>query len=184
MLLFIGRIHKIKGLDLLVDGFEELIKTNNEKNIKLAIVGPDDGFETELENIIQKKGLSQKIILTGPLYKKEKQEALVDCDIFVMPSQYESFTTSGLEAMACEKPLVLTKNNHIHDWVQNNVGLSCDYDKNSLKEALEKLINDEQLKEQFGKEGRRLVEEKYNWDVIDNQILSIYKSILKNNSQS
>lgn len=184
LLLFIGRIHKIKGLDLLVDGFEELIKTNNEKNIKLAIVGPDDGFETELENIIQKKGLSQKIILTGPLYKKEKQEALVDCDIFVMPSQYESFTTSGLEAMACEKPLVLTKNNHIHDWVQNNVGLSCDYDKNSLKEALEKLINDEQLKEQFGKEGRRLVEEKYNWDVIDNQILSIYKSILKNNSQS
>jgi glycosyltransferase involved in cell wall biosynthesis len=96
-----------------------------------------------------------------------------------MPSQYESFTTSGLEAMACEKPLILTKNNHIHDWVDGNVGLACDYDKFSLKNSLEKLIDNESLRKQFGKEGKKLVEEKYNWDVIDKQILNIYKSILQ-----
>jgi glycosyltransferase involved in cell wall biosynthesis len=178
LLIFIGRIHKIKGLDLLVEGFEELLK-NREKNIKLAIIGPDYGFQQQLKNMIQEKKLEKQILLTGPLYKKEKQEALIDSDIFIMPSQYESFTTSGLEAMACEKPLILTKNNHIHDWVDGNVGLACDYDKFSLKNSLEKLIDNESLRKQFGKEGKKLVEEKYNWDVIDKQILNIYKSILQ-----
>ena len=42
-----------------------------------------------------------------------KIETPVDCDIFIMPSRYESFKASGLEVMACFKPLILTENNHI-----------------------------------------------------------------------
>ena len=186
LILFVGRIHKIKGLDLLVNAFNELLNdldnVDNEDNlepnsVKLAIVGPDDGFLEELENLILKLNLQDNVIITGPLYKEEKHEALVDCDLFVMPSQYESFTTSGLEAMACSKPLVLTKNNHIQDWVNGNVGISCDYDSTSLKSAMYEVLFNEDLASKFSKEGLRLVHEKYNWDVINNQIISIYESI-------
>ncbi|MCQ2964850.1 MAG: glycosyltransferase, partial [archaeon] len=176
-------IHKIKGLDLLVNAFKELLDSekiasgSTKESIKLAIVGPDDGFLDELNNLILELDIKDNVIVTGPLYKEEKQEALVDCDLFVMPSQYESFTTSGLEAMACSKPIVLTKNNHIHNWVNGNVGLSCDYDVNSLKLAIEKVLFDEELSFKFGQEGLRLINEKYNWDVINNQIINIYKSI-------
>ena len=121
LLVFIGRIHEIKGLDLLIDSFNEL--KNDTNNVKLLIVGPDDGFEEKLKKQVQKYNLKKDIIFTGPLYKQDKINALIDCDIFIMPSQYESFTTSGLEAMACGKPLILTKNNHIHDWVENNVAI-------------------------------------------------------------
>ena len=134
LIIFIGRVHEIKGLDLLIDAFKEL--ADSESDVKLAIVGPDDGYMDALNLRIAECDLSDKVIVTGPLYKSEKQEALVDCDLFVMPSKYESFTTSGLEAMACGKPLVLTKNNHIHDWVDGSVGLACDDDKMSLKDAM------------------------------------------------
>ena len=183
LILFVGRIHKIKGLDLLVNAFKELLDSEKidsgltKESIKLAIVGPDDGFLDELNNLILELDIKDNVIITGPLYKEEKQEALVDCDLFVMPSQYESFTTSGLEAMACAKPLVLTKNNHIHNWVNGNVGLSCDYDVESLKLAIQEILFDEELSSQFGQEGLRLINEKYNWDVINNQIINIYKSI-------
>ena len=151
---------------------------DSESDVKLAIVGPDDGYMDALNLRIAECDLSDKVIVTGPLYKSEKQEALVDCDLFVMPSKYESFTTSGLEAMACGKPLVLTKNNHIHDWVDGSVGLACDDDKMSLKDAMAEVLFDEELSKKFGMNGRRLIQEKYNWDMINEQILNIYESII------
>ena len=186
LILFVGRIHEIKGLDLLIESFNDLINFNeNEDNledevysIKLAIVGPDDGYLSQLEEKIREYSLEDNVIITGPLYKEEKQEALVDCNLFVMPSKYESFTTSGLEAMACGKPLVLTKNNHIHDWVDGNVGLVCDDNKDSLREAIEKVLFDDGLAKLFGKKGKDLINEKYNWDIINSQILEIYKKFL------
>ena len=176
LIIFIGRVHEIKGLDLLIDAFKEL--ADSESDVKLAIVGPDDGYMDALNLRIAECDLSDKVIVTGPLYKSEKQEALVDCDLFVMPSKYESFTTSGLEAMACGKPLVLTKNNHIHDWVDGSVGLACDDDKMSLKDAMAEVLFDEELSNKFGMNGRRLIQEKYNWDMINEQILNIYESII------
>ncbi len=176
LIIFIGRVHEIKGLDLLIDAFKEL--ADSESDVKLAIVGPDDGYMDALNLRIAECDLSDKVIVTGPLYKSEKQEALVDCDLFVMPSKYESFTTSGLEAMACGKPLVLTKNNHIHDWVDGSVGLACDDDKMSLKDAMAEVLFDEELSKKFGMNGRRLIQEKYNWDMINEQILNIYESII------
>ncbi len=176
LIIFIGRVHEIKGLDLLIDAFKEL--ADSESDVKLAIVGPDDGYMDALNLRIAECDLSDKVIVTGPLYKSEKQEALVDCDLFVMPSKYESFTTSGLEAMACGKPLVLTKNNHIHDWVDGSVGLACDDDKMSLKDAMTEVLFDEELSKKFGMNGRRLIQEKYNWDMINEQILNIYESII------
>ena len=176
IIIFIGRVHEIKGLDLLIDAFKEL--ADSEDDVKLAIVGPDDGYMDALNLRIAECDLSDKVIVTGPLYKSEKQEALVDCDLFVMPSKYESFTTSGLEAMACGKPLVLTKNNHIHDWVDGSVGLACDDDKMSLKDAMAEVLFDEELSKKFGMNGRRLIQEKYNWDMINEQILNIYESII------
>ena len=178
---------KSKGLGLLIDAFNDLINQDSEKNdlegigkydIKLAIVGPDDGYLTELEDKIKEYSLEENVIITGPLYNEEKQEALVDCDLFVMPSKYESFTTSGLEAMACSKPLVLTKNNHIHDWVDGNVGLACEDNKDSLRESIEKILFDEELSLIFAENGRKLIKEKYNWNIINNQILEIYNKIL------
>ena len=174
LILFLGRIHEIKGLDLLVKSFNE-IKTDN---IKLAIVGGDSGFKEELDKLIDQFNLNEKIIFPGVLTGQDKIEALVDCDIFVMPSRYESFTTSGLEAMACHKPLILTKNNHIHTWVNDNTGLTCEFDVDELADCMKTLLNNEELCKKFGDNGRKLIEEKYDWDKVTNQIDNIYKNCI------
>lgn len=179
LILFLGRIHKIKGIDLLLKSFKILNdEIADDMNVKLAIVGPDDGFLTEVNEIIEKLKLKDKVILTGPLFNDDKKIAINDSDVFVMPSQYESFTTSGLEAMACKKPLVVTKNNHIHTWVDNNVGFSCDYNEKDLANSIKKILIDEKIAKKFGKKGRELIEKKYNWELIEKQINTIYSSII------
>lgn len=174
LILFLGRIHEIKGLDLLIKSFNQI----SNDNIKLAIVGGDYGFKGEVEKLINEFDLNEKVIFPGVLTGSDKIEALIDCDIFVMPSRYESFTTSGLEAMACSKPLILTKNNHIHTWVKDSVGLVCEFDTDDLSNCIEKLLNNEKLSEEFGKTGRKLIEEKYNWNKVSKQIESIYENCI------
>lgn len=174
LILFLGRIHEIKGLDLLIKSFNQI----SNDNIKLAIVGEDYGFKGEVEKLINEFDLNEKVIFPGVLTGSDKIEALIDCDIFVMPSCYESFTTSGLEAMACSKPLILTKNNHIHTWVKDSVGLVCEFDTDDLSNCIEKLLNNEKLCEEFGKTGRKLIEEKYNWNKVSKQIESIYENCI------
>ncbi|WP_305555209.1 glycosyltransferase [Methanobrevibacter sp. V74] len=174
LILFLGRIHEIKGLDLLIKSFNQI----SNDNIKLAIVGEDYGFKGEVEKLINEFDLNEKVIFPGVLTGSDKIEALIDCDIFVMPSRYESFTTSGLEAMACSKPLILTKNNHIHTWVKDSVGLVCEFDTDDLSNCIEKLLNNEKLCEEFGKTGRKLIEEKYNWNKVSKQIESIYENCI------
>lgn len=175
LIVFLGRIHEIKGLDLLIKSFNKL----NDDNVKLAIIGGDYGFLDELKSLINEFNIEDKVIFPGVLIGEEKKEALVDCDVFVMPSRYESFTTSGLEAMACSKPIVLTKNNHIHDWVKDTVGLTCEFDADELANCINELLNNEKLCNEFGKNGRRLIETKYNWINVENQIEEIYKSCIK-----
>ena len=174
LILFLGRIHEIKGLDLLVNSFGRI----NNDNVTLAVVGGDYGFREKLEELIEKNDLQGKVIFPGVLTGTDKIEALVDCDIFVMPSRYESFTTSGLEAMACGKPLVLTKNNHIHTWVKDNVGLICEFDEKDLAKCIETLLNDNELCNKFGETGRKLIEDKYDWDKVSRQIINIYETCL------
>lgn len=175
LIVFIGRIHKIKGLDLLIKAFNRI----NYKKVKLAIIGGDYGYLDELNKLIEKYNLADKVILPGVLTGENKHQALVDSDIFVMPSRYESFTTSGLEAMACGKPLVLTKNNHIHNWVENNVGLCCEFDENELSECLDELLSNPALCSKFGEKGEKLISEKYNWDKIGCKIEGIYENLIK-----
>ena len=174
LILFLGRINKIKGLDLLIKAFNKI----NNTNVKLAIVGRDYGFKQELDQLISDFNLKDKLIFPGVLIDDAKKEALVDCDLFAIPSRYESFGVSTLEAMACEKPIVMTKNNHIHNWIDGNAGLTCDFDEDELSKCIEKLLNDEKLSKQFGQNGARLIHEKYNWDKIEKEMEQVYKSCI------
>ena len=174
IILFLGRIHEIKGLDLLIKSFNKI----DNDNVKLASVGGDYGFKDELLKMIETYNLKDKIIFPGVLTGPDKIEALIDCDMFVMPSRYESFTTSGLEAMACRRPLILTKNNHIQSWVKDNVGLVCEFDEDDLSDCMKTLLDDDDLCSQFGNSGRELIEKKYDWNKVEKQIESIYKKCI------
>ena len=91
LILFLGRIHEIKGLDLLIKSFNEI----SSDNVKLAIVGEDFGYKAELEKLILEFNLKDKVVFPGVLTGPDKIEALVDCDIFIMPSRYDTLYWSG-----------------------------------------------------------------------------------------
>ena len=176
VILYLGRIHKIKGIDLLVNAFADLIKEFDD--VRLVIAGPDDGFLSMLKKQIEDLKIGNTILFTGPLYERDKLEAYVDADVYVLPSVYETFPVTVLEACACGTPALVTDRCGIAD-VVDKVGCVVEYDKDQLRDAIFKILSDERLRRQFGGEGKRLVMEEFGWNEIVKQMEEIYGECYK-----
>lgn len=180
IVLSLSRIHKIKGIDLLVNSFANLDK--ELKNIRLVIVGPDGGFLPILKRQIDKLQLKEKVLITGPLIGESKLEAYVDADVYVLPSIYETFPMTVLESCACGTPVVVTDRCGIADIVENNAGYVVEYDQIKLQSALHRMLTDDTSRRILGRNAKNLVRNGFNWSVILDKYEKIYEDVISGNN--
>ena len=109
VILYLGRIHRIKGIDLLIKAYAYLIENMGNKDAVLVIAGPDDGYLNEAKALANSLRVSDPVMFVGPLYDKNKLAAYVDPDPYVLPSRYEIWGLIILEAYACGKPVIASK---------------------------------------------------------------------------
>ena len=106
IVLFVGRIHWAKGLEVLVDAVYKL----NRQDVCLVIIGQDDGFRATLEKLAIERGIFNKVVFTGFITGDNKLSALVDANVLVQPSKNEAGARPSLEAILCDTPIIVTKN--------------------------------------------------------------------------
>lgn len=177
IILYLGRLHRTKGIDLIIKAFAETSKEVN--NIWLVLVGPDDGYQSALEELIQRLKVGRRVIFTGFVSNEEKMEALVDADVFVTPN-FTGFPLTFLEACACGIPIITTVNGDELDWIQNKVGYIVAYNVNKLCLAIANLLNDDRLRHRFGEEGKRLAREEFGWDKVIKKLENVYANCVYN----
>ena len=177
MILFLGRIHRIKGIELLISAYYKILE--EYPDTLLVIVGPDDDYLSILEDQITQLPHQKKPLFTGALYGHEKMAAYVDADVFVLPSWYEAFPMTLLEAMLCETPVIITKNIKNFDWIHNNTGFVINRDLDDLVQHILLLFNDEKLRYSFGKAGKTLVTKEFNSSTIITSLENLYTRLIK-----
>jgi len=178
IILYLGRLNKSKGIDILIKQFDKLKK--NITNVKLVIVGPDDGYLSELKILTDELRLTDEILFTGPLYNSDKLEAYIDADVFVTP-HFSGFPITFLESCACGTPIITTNYGDKLEWI-NKVGYVVDYNgQYELKDVMLNLLNNEKLIAKFGENGKIIVKEKFDWVLVTKIIEKTYISILKDN---
>jgi glycosyltransferase involved in cell wall biosynthesis len=175
IVLYIGRLHKSKGIGLLLEAIALLV--NELENFKLVIVGPDDRYEPELKELVQSLKVKDKVLFTGLVTNDDKRAAFVDADVFVTPS-FSGFPLTFLEACASETPIITTNKGDKIDWIHEKVGYVVEYDKEKLKDAILRTLNDEKLREKFGENCRKIMMEEFGWDKIVKEIECIYQTVL------
>lgn len=176
IILFLGRINKIKGIDLLVCSFSDLIQRFH--GVKLVIVGPDDGFRSILEKQIKDLNIENSVVFTGPLYEKDKLEAYVDADVYVLPSAYDMFPNTVFEACACCTPVILTDRCGIANVIRNKAGFVVGFSRSQLSESLHNIICNQKLGEMFGSNGKKLIWDEFSWNHIGMTIEHIYQDLM------
>jgi glycosyltransferase involved in cell wall biosynthesis len=178
IILFLGRIHKIKGLDFLIKAYYYLIKKLDHSHPLLVIVGPDNGYLDTVTSLVVKLGLQKHVVFTGPLYGRDKLEAYVDSDLYVLPSRYESFPITLLEAYACCKPVICTEVGGLRNNVVDGLtGILVKFgDVKQLAVSMQCLLNDVHLAEEMGLKAKMYVKKNFT---IEQSIASLEDLFIK-----
>ena len=178
MILFLGRIHKRKGISFLIKSFSEL--TREMSDVVLVIIGSDDGYKVEAEKLITTLNLNNRIKIIGYVDEKDKLSAYVDADVLVYPAIFEIFGLVPFEAIMCGTPVIVTDDCGCGELVEESgAGYLVEYgDIEGLKEKMKRVIeNPEEGKERV-ETGKQYINENLAWDKVVEMCEEVYRGWL------
>jgi glycosyltransferase involved in cell wall biosynthesis len=177
IILFLSRLDRKKGLDLLLRAFADVRRRVPDATLVIAGDGPRE-LVGQLEAVAEALGIAADVVWTGFLAGQDKQAALADADVFALPSYSENFGIAVAEAMAAGLPVIVSDQVGIHgDIARAAAGLVVACQLGNLTQAMLRLLNDSDLRASMGRNGKRLVATKYSQDAVTGEVLDIYNRI-------
>jgi len=176
-LLYVGRLVKMKGLQILLESFKEA--SREVEMLKLLIVG-DGPLRGELVEKTREYGLVNQVLFLGPISPNELPSIYAASDIAVLPSAYEGLSRMLLEAMACGKAVIasdIPANRELITSGQDGF-LVAPISPSNLKEAIVKFALDGNLRESLGKKAREKISSEYSASYRISRILDVYQKAL------
>jgi len=117
VILFVGRLHHAKRVDLLVRTLKHL--TDSNVNAHLVVVGPDGGHERYIRDTADLLNMADRVTFTGYLSGNDKLSAMVDADVLVQPSLNEAGARPSLEALLCGTPIAVQRGTGAGDMIDS-----------------------------------------------------------------
>lgn len=177
LILFLGRFHQKKGLELLINAFALVANRCPIAHLVLAGSGDQD-YIKHITQSLNDIGLDIRSTITGQLNDDEKLAALADADLFALPSHGENFGLAVVEAMACGLPVLISDKVGIwQDVAKFEAGIVTQCDSSKIADAMEKLVNDPGLRIKLGLNGKKLVEAQFNIDRMAERMEIEYQSL-------
>ncbi len=179
-ILFLGRFHKVKGVDVLIDAIN-LIKNNDSlKQVKIVIMGADFGYEKKMEEKINQLHLSDNFLIIKKPPRKDVISAYSLCKFSVLPSRWELSPLTPLEVFACKKTVISTTAHGIPYTIKNNENclLVPPSDPQKLADAILDLLDNPDKCKKLAKSGYDMVVKEGNLYSMARNMFSIYEKIL------
>jgi len=182
-LLFLGRLHPVKRPIELIRCFAK----SHHQNAQLIIVGPFESYsKDQINKIIESEGLDQDDVrVLGPLYHKEKEEVLYVSDAIVSISERENFGHVLVEALAHEKPIIVSKGCYIYKELQLascGIFVKSNEDIDIIKALDDFITMSNQAHKKMGKNGKSWVSEKLNIETFNSSLKEVIGKIINNNA--
>ncbi|MDR3620378.1 MAG: glycosyltransferase [Paludisphaera borealis] len=174
VLLFFGRLHAKKGINLLAEAMKTLCPEFPELHVLIA--GKDDGEWPAFADRVATAGLTDRMTYVGHVGGERARQVWAAADAFTLPSYSEGFSMAILEALACSLPCVFTTACHFSEAAQADAALVVDPRADAVTQALRDLLERSPAdRAKLGANGRRLVESDYTWDQQADRLASVYR---------
>ena len=178
IILFVGSLKSTKGVDVLLRALNRCVS----KHIRLRLIIIGTGREQKnLEAMARHLGIRDRVTFAGDIPHNEMPLWYRACDIFTLPSYAEGFGIAALEAMACEKAVVVSQPPFgSHDAVKHEkTGLLVDYGNvDQLAGALDRLISGPELTRSLGIAARKAAKQKFSWRTVGSETAQVYRNLL------
>jgi len=186
MVLFVGRIEPLKGVDTLIEAMS-CLQWKEERPVHLAIIGGDPAASPEemsaemarLQKLCDDLAVGQTVVFLGKRDQDKLSYYYSAAELVVMPSHYESFGMVALEAMACGTPVIASEVGGLAYLVRDGeTGFTIpDGEPDALCEKISWLLNDRKLHETMSQRAVEYAQD-YAWEKIAKQIVGVYESLL------
>jgi len=171
-------LEHVYGIDRLIEVFTQFNK--KYPNSRCLIYGKGTQKDT-LQQQINELGMQNAIILKGFVANNKVPEAIAEFDVYCALSRRESFGVAVIEASACEVPVIVSNADGLPEVVKHEKTgyIVFGDDQKEIVGHLEKLYLDVNLRKQMGKNGRKFVQENYEWEEVAQKQIDFYYSLLK-----
>lgn len=178
-LLFVGRIHPVKGLDNLIDAWAKL----SPKGWRLRLVGGEnkEGYGAALETKCRAFHIEASVDFVGAKYGEDLQREYAGADCLILPSFTENFGGVVVDTLGAGHPVIASNKTPWRELEESPFGC-CGWfvpnDPDSLARTIEKMMAlSDTDRDEMGANGRRLVVSKYTWDAVTKQMMQVYEGI-------
>jgi len=178
VLISLCRIEWRKGIQHMIEAMPDILE--KYPRVKLLVAGEDMGYRGELERLCQELKVTESVVFTGDLQRRQAHCALQVSDIFLLPSHYDVLPLGPLEAWLYKKPVILSPNVWgQEDLVTPETGITvkAPEDYLGLADAALDLLFHPKKAQAMGENGYRMVKERFNWDRVVDRIEEIYQII-------
>lgn len=174
VILFLGRVHPIKGADKLLEAFFRIHA--HFPQAMLVMAGPDEwGMETKYRNLVHKAGMNGRVVFPGMVSGCEKLDLLARADLFCLPSTGEGFSMAILESLASATPVLISPGCHFPGVEKAGAGRIVDADPIVMGDTMADLLAEPARLREMGRLGREFVAREYTWDRIVDQLVEAYR---------
>jgi glycosyltransferase involved in cell wall biosynthesis len=171
LLLFVGRIHELKGLEPLLRAFAAA-----GDGAHLAVIGHDDGDLARIQSLARELGVASRVHFPGPRHGADALSAYVDCDLFcITPTHFEETSLAALTACAVGRPVLINDRCGIPWLDEYRAGVCVPHSIENLTRALAELLGDPARLAEMGASARRMMEERFFLPRIVDQLEEIYR---------
>lgn len=175
LLLYLARFNPIKGPDVLIESFPHVLRSL--PRARLAMVGPDEGFQEEVKSKARNLGIDDYVLFPGPIYDAEmKRAAYSDSDVYVLPSRHEAFPISVLEAWAVGTPVIVTDRCGLREEV-HEAGAVVPLDPHAMADAIIAMLCDQKGAREMGARGRKKVFGSYTWPLVTDRLEQLLEDL-------
>jgi len=156
----VGRIDPKKGLEILLESFAKIRK--NHENLFLVITGTGiKKYVDEIKELAKKLKIDDQVKFTGFISEDAKLELFESAKLHVVTSHSDVHTTTAIESLAMGTPVVITKASDFPEIDEYKAGITVDLDSNSVYNAVEELLNNEEKLKEYSKNTKKLINDKF-----------------------
>ncbi|MHA2248755.1 MAG: glycosyltransferase family 4 protein [Candidatus Kariarchaeaceae archaeon] len=171
-IIFLGRLLYNKGVDILVAAFKEL-----NFDGKLVIIG-EGPYKNEFQQLIADYGLTEAVIFTGFMEDAEVYALLQGAEFYCLPSRWESFSISTLEAMAAGLPVICSRVGGLAQWTKDVAVQVESEDISGFTLAMQKVLDDQNYREVLSEKSIKLAKQ-YDFRELSKRTLESVQKILQ-----
>ena len=164
IIVFIGRLQGIKGLDILAHSFKLVLKEVNDAC--LLIVGPDEGYLKQLKSILTALKISSSVKFTGLLEGQKLLGALADADVYAFTSYSEGLPISVLEAAAAGLPCVISKGCNVPEIDTYKAGYVVNNIPEIIASRIIEILKNNNLRAIMGIQAQEMVRKQFTWEAV------------------